>query len=140
MKRLLAIAVLLASAFAAGAQDQPLRPVLVDASGVIISPNGAALAIANRYVQMDSAFYDVITNTAAWTGAVAKANSALQPAGNLTGSMGAATTAVAIVVSGAALGATSLQPTGLTTNQAFITGAGTTNTMHITNGVVWAIN
>lgn len=30
--------------------------------------------------------------------------------------------------------------TGVTTNQAFINGAGTTNTMHITNGVIYSIN
>lgn len=40
---------------------------------------------------------------------------------------------------GAALGATSLQPTGLTTNQQFLSATDTTNTLVITNGVIWAV-
>ena len=43
------------------------------------------------------------------------------------------------LVAGAALGATSLQPTGLTTNQQFLSATGTTNTLVLTNGVIWAV-
>lgn len=40
---------------------------------------------------------------------------------------------------GAALGATALQPTGLTTNQKFLSATDVTNTFAITNGVIWAV-
>jgi len=75
MKRTAIIAaILIASALAAGAQDQPLFPVLMDGNNVIIKPNPQVFATANKIVMTTDALYSFITNStlvSAATGTVA---------------------------------------------------------------------
>jgi len=65
----------------------------------------------------------------------------LAPDGNLTGSMGTSTTAVATVVSGAALGTTSLQPNAVAVTNVIVGVGDITNTIVVIGGQVisWTV-
>ena len=62
MRTLVTIAILFALVLAAGAQDQPLRPVLIDDSNVIIYPNPHVFAAANNICMTTDPLYDFITD------------------------------------------------------------------------------
>ena len=113
------------------AVSQPITGVLG------ISTGGVTHIVDGTLVNADLATNAAIVSTklsAAAQASLALADSALQPAGNLTGSMGAATTAVATVVSGAALGATALQPNAASYTNVIVSADAKTNTIIVIRG------
>lgn len=110
-----------------------------------ITSAGVAAISSNVIVDADIKTNALIAATklsVAAQASLALADSALQPAGNLTGSIGAETTAVATVVSGAALGTTSLQPNAVNVTNVIVSGDSKTNTIIVLRGLItsWTVS
>ena len=120
---------------AAGAANVYVGAAAETVSGI----STATLAAATAKLKVDlnaTAEQDIYTYKAG----AALGATALQPDGNLTGSMGTATTAVDTVVSGAAAGATALQPNTVNATNVIVSGV-KTNTIIVLKGLItsWVV-
>jgi hypothetical protein len=111
---------------------------------ITLSNEGVAAIASGANVDADintNALIAVTKLSTEGQASLALADTALQPDGNLTGSMGTSTTAVDTVVSGAALGTTSLQPNAVAVTNVIVGVGDVTNTIVIIGGQVisWTV-